>query len=197
MADPALTTTPPAPTASPTVRAGRRLAVGDVAPPLAATSLAGAAIAPPRPGEVLYLQFRRFAGCPVCNLHLRQVAARVDELRAAGVRVVAVFHSEAATMMPYQGDLPFEVIADPGKALYRAFAVEASWRSILDPRSWWPMLRGMFARHPWSARRGEGGHLGLPAEFLLGADGVVRAAHYGRHAADHWSVDRVLALARG
>ena len=59
------------------------------------------------------------------------------------------------------------------------------------------MLRGMFARHPWSARRGEGGHLGLPAEFLLGADGVVRAAHYGRHAADHWSVDQVRALARG
>jgi hypothetical protein len=28
---------------------------------------------------------RRFAGCPICNLHLREIARRHDELVAAGI----------------------------------------------------------------------------------------------------------------
>lgn len=170
-----------------------RLTVGRRAPVFAATSLAGVTVAIPDPAALVHLQFRRFAGCPVCNLHLRGFAARVDELRAAGVREVAVFHSDAATMRPYQGDLPFDVIADPGRALYRQFGVEAGWRSILDPRAWGAMLRGMFVRS--SPLRGEGGHLGLPADFLIAPDGTIVAARYGRHAADHWSLDELLALA--
>ncbi len=170
-----------------------RLTVGQRAPELTAMSLAGATVAIPDPEAMVHLQFRRFAGCPVCNLHLRGFAARVDELRAAGVREVAVFHSDAATMRPYQGDLPFDVIADPGRALYRQFGVEAGWRSILDPRAWGAMVRGMFGRA--SPFRGEGGHLGLPADFLIAPHGAIVAARYGRHAADHWSFDDLLALA--
>ena len=34
-------------------------------------------------------------------------AATMPKGRAAGVQEVAVFHSEAATMRPFQGDLPF------------------------------------------------------------------------------------------
>jgi hypothetical protein len=37
----------------------------------------------------------------------------------------------------------------------------------------------------------------LPADFLVDAQGRVVAAHYGRHADDHWEVDEVLRLARG
>lgn len=170
-----------------------RLTVGQRAPAVQAVTLAGVTVAIPDPAALVHLQFRRFAGCPVCNLHLRGFAARVDELRAAGVREVAVFHSDAATMRPYQGDLPFDVIADPGRALYRQFGVEAGWRSILDPRAWGAMLRGMFGRS--SPFRGEGGHLGLPADFLIAPDGAIVAARYGRHAADHWSLDELLALA--
>ena len=58
-----------------------RLTVGQRAPQLTAMSLAGATVAIPDPEALVHLQFRRFAGCPVCNLHLRGFAARVDELR--------------------------------------------------------------------------------------------------------------------
>jgi hypothetical protein len=37
--------------------------------------------------------------------------------------------------------------------------------------------------------------LGLPADFLIEPDGRVRAARYGRHANDQWSVDELLSLA--
>jgi hypothetical protein len=35
----------------------------------------------------------------------------------------------------------------------------------------------------------------LPADFLIGSDGLVIACKYGDHANDHWSVDEVLAHA--
>jgi hypothetical protein len=40
-----------------------------------------------------HLQFRRFAGCPICSLHLQSVAARHREIAAAGIREVVLFHS--------------------------------------------------------------------------------------------------------
>jgi peroxiredoxin len=143
-----------------------------------------------------HLQFRRFAGCPICNLHLRSVARRIDEIVAAKVVEVAVFHSEAATMAPYQGDLPFEVIADPDKALYRAYGVEASVSSLLHPRAWLAFARGVAAAHPSGSMTGEGGHVGLPADFLIDTSGRVLALKYGEHADDQWSVDEILAQAR-
>jgi hypothetical protein len=39
-------------------------------------------------------------------------------------------------------------------------------------------------------------HMGLPADFLIGFDGVILAAKYGAYVDDHWSVDNLLALAR-
>jgi hypothetical protein len=45
----------------------------------------------PAPQRLVHLQFRRFAGCPICNLHLRDVARRRDEIENAGVTEVVLF----------------------------------------------------------------------------------------------------------
>lgn len=42
----------------------------------------------------------------------------------------------------------------------------------------------------------EGGVLGLPADFLINAEGKIVASRYGRHSYDQWSVDELLALAK-
>lgn len=169
---------------------------GVMAAPFIASALDGSRVAVPDGQQVVHLQFRRFAGCPICNLHLRSVARRIGEVRAAGVREVAVFHSEAATMRAYQADLPFEIIADPERRLYRMYGVTSSARSVLDPRAWPAFVRGVFARHPSSTFAGEGGHTGLPADFLIDLDGVIADCHYGAHADDQWTVDDVLDRAR-
>jgi peroxiredoxin len=150
---------------------------------------------PSTSGRLTHLELRRFAGCPICNLHLRQIARRHDDLVAAGIHEVAVFHSEAQTMQPFQGDLPFDVVADPKRDLYRLFGVESSFRSVADPRAWGALVRGIVAPHPSSGFVGEGGHLGMPADFLFDASGRVLACKYGAHADDQWSVDELLALA--
>ena len=38
----------------------------------------------------------------------------------------------------------------------------------------------------------EGGILGLPADFLIAPDGKILAAHYGKHAADQWTMEELL-----
>lgn len=174
-----------------------RLRNGDTVEALELSTLRGRTVAiPSSEARWVHLQFRRFAGCPVCNLHLRSIARRHAELSAAGILEIAVFHSEAATMQPYQGDLPFDVVADPEKSLYRRFGVESSLKSVADPRAWGALARGMFATHASSPTTGEGGHLGLPADFLIDAAGRVAAHKYGSHADDQWSVDEILAIAQ-
>lgn len=154
--------------------------------------------------RLVHLQFRRFAGCPVCNLHLRSFAQRYDELLAVDVVEVAVFHSPAAELAEHAADLPMALIPDPAKHLYREFGVESSPRGMLDPRAW-PMIARAVLRSIALVLRGrakaprlfpEGGRYGLPADVLLAPDGQVIAAKYGAHVDDHWSVNDVLTLRR-
>jgi peroxiredoxin len=161
-------------------------------------TITGARVRVPDPDHLIHVQFRRFAGCPICNLHLRSVVQRLDEIVAAGIREVVFFHSPAAELREY--GLPFAVVADPDKRYYREFGVESGRRAVLDPRAWGAILRGSAltlagAFRPPAARP-EGGRLGLPADFLIARSGRVLASKLGTHAYDQWSVDELLTHAR-
>jgi len=165
-------------------------------------TVSGGYVAVPDPDRLVHLQFRRFAGCPVCNLHLRSIVVRLADIEAAGIREVVVFHSGADALRPYTADLPLDVVPDPGRALYREFGVESRPRALLDPRAWPTIVRAV-AQELRAVRRGrpapptrpEGGRLGLPGDFLIAPDGQVLASKHGVHADDQWSVDELLALA--
>jgi hypothetical protein len=165
-------------------------------------TIAGEAINVPDAEQLVHLQLRRFAGCPICSLHLHSVVQRHDDILAAGIREVVVFHSTARELLDYEADLPFAVIADPDRRLYREFGVESSPRALLDPRAWVPTLRSIFRticelvarRQAVPATHPHGGRLGLPADFLIASDGRVLAFKYGTHAYDQWSIDALLAL---
>lgn len=174
-----------------------------VVAPRTLDTVAGARVPVPHPDHVVHLQFRRFAGCPVCSLHLRSFVNRLADIEAAGVREVVVFHSSADALRTYTSDLPLDVIADPDRVLYREFGVEYGPRALLDPRGW-PTIARAVARELRAVRRRErpappttpeGGRLGLPADFLIAPDGRVLAAKYGAHVDDQWSVGELLALA--
>lgn len=182
----------------------RRVPAGARAPVRALQTLAGETIGIPDPDRLIHLQFRRFAGCPVCNLHLRSIVRRHGEIAAVGVREVVVFHSSEAELRPQVRDLPFDIVADPGKALYVAFGVEAGRRALLDPRAWLPIVGAisvgvweiLLRRRRAEVLAAEGGRLGLPADFLIGRDGRIAASKYGEHVYDQWEVDEILHLAR-
>jgi len=171
----------------------RRIQVGDVSGMRELVTIRSDRVQIPHPTDRVHLQFRRFAGCPICNLHLRSIVQRYHELVAVGIREAVVFHSSVAEMRPYQGDLPFAAIADPEKHLYAEFGVESSLRAVLSANALGAAIRGAITGRS-SKPKGEKG-LGLPADFLIAPDGRVLACKYGVHANDQWSVDDLLSLA--
>jgi peroxiredoxin len=183
-------------------RGSSRLSAGACIAPRRLTTISDRSVDVPDAERLVHLQFRRFAGCPVCNLHLHTFARRHDEVAAAGIQEVVFFHSTAEDLREHAADLPFAVVADPDKRLYAEFGVESSARALLDPRAWLPIVRGI-ARSLWLAihegrsirTSTRGGRLGLPADFLIASDGRILACKYGEHASDQWSVDELLALA--
>lgn len=140
----------------------------------------------------------------MCNLHLRSFARRHKEIAAAGIRELVVFHSSTEALEPHARDLPFALIPDPEKWLYREFGVEMGLRSLLNPPAWIPIIRAVTAGILGFLRREatlpalwpEGGRVGLPADFLIGSDGTLLALKYGEHLYDQWSVDELLQLSQ-
>jgi len=181
-----------------------KFAVGDRVAAHALLDAFGKLVAVPDRSRVTHLQFRRFAGCPVCNLHLRSFVRRIGEIDAAGVQEVVVFHSTPEEMRQYEADLPFAVIGDAEKKLYREFGVESAPRALSDPRVYGAIAKAVAFALAETVRQRRivanadphGGRLGLPADLLVAPDGRVMAAKYGEHADDQWSVDEMLALAR-
>jgi peroxiredoxin len=162
------------------------------------STIAGAEVRVPASDRTVHLQFRRFAGCPICNLHVREVARRNAEIEDAGVTEVVVFHSSADRLRRYQADLPFAVVADPERKLYNEFGVGWSLRSVLHLDGARAAVRGL--RQTTSlvgALAPTENHLGKPADFLIGPDGTIRACKYGVHPDDQWSIDEMLRLAAG
>src|SRR5690349_19239184 len=75
-----------------------RRSAGETISPFSVSTLSHGTLSVPG-DELIHLQFRRFAGCPVCNLHLRAFAKQVPQLEGAGVQTIAFFHSSAEAMM--------------------------------------------------------------------------------------------------
>jgi len=173
------------------------LDAGDLIQPRTLRTIERTSVSIPDPdGALVHLQFRRYAGCPICSLHLRSFSERHSEIVAAGIRELVVFHSPEAELRKVHR-LPFAVIADPDKRLYAEFGVGTSPRAVLDPRVWPTAMRAVAVRASADPKVGmASGSFGLPADFLIAPDGRLLASKYGVHADDQWSVDELLGLPR-
>jgi len=176
----------------------RLIAVADI---ISKHELAGISgpILIPDPKRLVHLQLRRFAGCNVCNLHLRSFVTRKDEIARAGILEVVVFHSTVEEIRKYESDFPLNLVADPAKHLYREFGVESSVWSVLNPHILAKLpafslnaMRWVFRHRRFGQMNPTGGMLGFPADFLIASNGRVIAVKYGKNADDQWSVDELL-----
>src|SRR3954447_24319857 len=107
-------------------RSTGKFKAGDIVPVTSFESVTGEPIKIPDPERVLHLQFRRFVDCPICNVHIADLRRRAREIEAAAIKEVIVFHSSAKSIRSYQKDVPFVLVGDPQKTLYRRFGVETS-----------------------------------------------------------------------
>lgn len=142
------------------------------------------------------LKFYRFVECPICNLHLRELVLRHDEVAAAGLTTVVLFHSPLSRAERKQGfDLPFAAIADPKKHIFHSYGVEESLGGMFAgkvARDYVRAMRAGFYSKPFGYHGGIKGH---PADFIIDGDGIVKYVHYGQSYADSLGVDAVIALA--
>jgi thioredoxin-dependent peroxiredoxin len=175
-----------------------RLESGDKAVPFSAETIQGEKISLERfAGKPLLLMFYRYASCPMCNLRLRDFAQQYPRLRGRGLEVVAFFHSPARSIRRNAGkqNYPFPLVADPQFNVYRSYGVETSWLrfflSMFLPSFYVDWIRsmryGFWGGIDWQMGK-------MPADFLIGPDGRILKAHYGREMGDHMAVEDVETL---
>ena len=101
-------------------------------------------------GRTVLLKFYRFATCPVCNLHMHRFISEYDKLQALGLTTVVLYHSPADKLASENTDLPpFDLVADPGKRVFRAYGVEnglAGMFSFAVMRDYYRALKAGFSR---------------------------------------------------
>lgn len=168
-----------------------RLQPGDDAPEFGLPTASGETWRLAEVDGACHVQFYRYAGCPSCLLHVRRYGGRIDEVRDAGIEPVAVFHSPVDDLRETCDGVPYPVLADSTKEVFRAYGVETDWRGLLSWRTLRDTVVAMLEGHRWRPSMAKVGWTGLPADFLID-DGTIVAAHYGTDFADSWSVDDVL-----
>ncbi len=147
-------------------------------------------------GKNLLLKFYRYASCPVCNLHVQSFVREYEALTKAGLTTVMVFHSSREySKKNLKTKVPFDLVADPEKHIFRDYGVEASWRGMFS----WAVIRDYakaIAKGLFSIPRlgKEGGHTGHPADFLIDGEGIIRYAHYGKHYSDSITANEALRI---
>src|SRR5260370_3193488 len=119
---------------------------GDIVPARTLESVTGESITLPDPNRLVHLQLRRFVDCPICNTHIAEMRGRAREIDAAGIKEVIVFHSSAKSIRSYQKDVPFVLVGDPKKALYKKFGVKASL-GFLSLKALGAAMRGVAHGH--------------------------------------------------
>jgi hypothetical protein len=127
-----------------------------------------------------------------------QLKNRKSEIEAAKILEVIVFYSDKKDMKEYLKEIPFLLVADPKRIWYEEFGVETSAKSVLNPMVWPHAVKGfilnigrLFSLLP----KKDESMFGLPADFLIDENGVIRDLKYGTHAYDQWSVDELITKA--
>lgn len=167
---------------------------GDQVRKFAVNTLQGDLLVIPDPAQLYtHLQFRRFAGCPICNVHLQSFFRRRGLIASAGIREVIFFHSSEAELGKYQAHIASTVVADLEMKYYAQFEVGRSRMASKHPSAIWASLKGMFQGR--LALKAENGTHGLPADILMDRSGRVVAVKYGEHANDQWNVAELIGLA--
>jgi len=147
-------------------------------------------------GTPLLLSFFRNAACALCNLRVHQLIERYADFQRAELAIVAIFESPAESMRQYVGkqDAPFPIIADPEARLYTLYGIESSEEKIAATMAMPGTLQviGAAAAQGFQLTEEAGSNfLRMPADFFIGADGIVLDAHYADYVWDHMPFARI------
>ena len=167
-----------------------RLTPGIIVPQFTVSDILGEKYSPEKyMGQKWMLSFFRYASCPACNLRIQNLLQEYDELKEKGLSIIAVFESPIDSIMKYVGknELPFPIIPDPERNLYKLYGVESSWLGYImgAPTVMKAILKGFFPG------KMEGDKAIVPADFLINPDGTIHTAYYGKNIGDHLLISNI------
>jgi peroxiredoxin Q/BCP len=141
-------------------------------------------------GVFLLLSFYRFAGCPICNIRMWQLAQKASEYRTHGLHLLACVDSRAERVDQEldRTQYPFPLIAGLGGGLFEKYGVESSVpRAVKGLLTRPGMLLQVRSKNfsSWVPHRDVDGRFGrLPADFLIDPGGRILLAFYGQDLGD-------------
>ena len=141
-------------------------------------------------GQPLLLTFLRNAACALCNLRIQRLITHYPVLTQQGLAIIAVFESPRERMLEYvaQQDAPFPLVADPQAELYTLYGVETSEAKVAQtmamPETDVAVQTAAALGFALTPEPGSNFNR-MPADFLIGPDGVVLRAHYANFITDH------------
>jgi peroxiredoxin len=171
-----------------------RLSAGDLAPDFRLPTLSGQSLRlSDLRGQRVWLVFNRQSTCALCNPHNAQIITMHEHMRQQGVQIVTVWGSSVEDLSQGIGTLrpPYPVLADPQDRTYNQYGLEMSLRGTLDARNLSTALQGIKMMGS-KALKSDGELLRMPAEFLIGPDGIIEEAHYNSYGSDWLPMERVI-----
>jgi len=145
-------------------------------------------------GRRLLLSFNRTAACPFCNVRAYHLIRRAPLYQRMGLSLIAFFESAPEHAHAYLDRLqaPYPIIADLSHEVYDRYGLGTSsfglmWAMLTRPGVFREARRrqlGSGANLLEMARNTDGALTRLPGDFLIGPDGRIQLAYYGRDAGD-------------
>lgn len=147
-------------------------------------------------GQTVLLTFFCFAGCPICNYRMHELMEHYEELKAQNIEVIAVFESSNETLSAYAKsyEVPFPLIGDPERSLFKAYGVERSTRGIFrtlsnkEAKEHMKQGEALFTKGTYKK---DGSMKQMQADFIINAQGQIAKAHYATYIGDHIPLQEV------
>ena len=146
-------------------------------------------------GKRVWLAFFRHVHCPFCHMRFGEMIQHADELRTPKLQILAVFQSEEKKFegSTLREKIWFPLISDPEQKLYELYGLNTSLRGFMSVQNVVALQRaykqGLLSL---SALKIDGPATRIPADFLIGADGVIVDAFYGNTVSESIPMHRVL-----
>jgi len=146
-------------------------------------------------GQKVHLNFYRFAGCPFCNLRFHEIEKMAEDYRRNNVVLLSVYESSAENMRAMISDEKFyaTMVPDPDSSLYRLYDLDRSllglFGFLLFKGGIGQVIKGMKL---FKQKVKNDGHTDrIEAEFLIGTDGKVVEAYYGKNPGDNLPISTI------
>lgn len=144
------------------------------------------------PRSVVAVAFLRGGWCPYCNLELRALARRKDEIERFGARLLAISPERPGEISSFENVSPVDIpiLVDAGNAVARAYGIVHQFGDRLRTVNRHFGLD--LARHNGD----ESYVLPIPAVFVIGRDRRIRFAYANASYADRLEPDALIEAVR-